>query len=185
MNHLVGQFVSSCPNQVKFHGLHRQGFNQTDLHGSDLAISVIKGKFRKIAFFQLKRIVGDRVRLERTEVSDAMQSGFPRNCFFTLAADPSTFDFRLDAVEPRWQNWGDGRGGAAAATRTLDPAGWTGVRAWTRDWLACRVGAVSAENFENAEAAIIDPKLDGRRRWLPSLLVRVELPDEFDEYGWE
>src|SRR5438045_1750153 len=72
MNHLSGQFMRGCPANVQIHGLHRQGHSNVDLHGSDFAISVTKGDFRKIAFIQLKRNIAGKAKLEWSEVNDAM-----------------------------------------------------------------------------------------------------------------
>lgn len=105
MNQVVKEFRRNCPGNVQLFGLHRQGNNCADLHGSDLAISVTKGNFRKIAFFQVKRILNGSVDLEYDQLDDAMQSGHPRGMFFILAVDPSTFNIRIGSVEGEFNSW--------------------------------------------------------------------------------
>lgn len=107
-----------------------------------------------MAFFQIKRIVEERVMLRYSEVSRAMSSKLPLGAFFTLAANPSKFDFKVDEVLPRWKDW-PRRSGREQQTQRVDPRNWLNIQDWTRSWLSCTVGSAKPEEFREAEDRII------------------------------
>ena len=198
MNQVVKEFRRKCPGNVQLFGLHRQGNKSADLHGSDLAISVTKGNFRKIAFFQVKRILNRNVDLEHDQLDDAMQSGHPRGMFFILAVDPATFDIRVGSVETEFNNWPTTttrrKNGAPGRqlSRQVSVTGWDQIKPWVSKWLLCTVGGMTRAQFEAAEKAVenglsedaqLGRQADGAR-WLPSLLVKVALPEGYRDHDW-
>lgn len=177
MNHILGEFKRSCPNNVTLFGLHRQGVGpkggQVDLHGSDFAIGVTKGRFRKIAVFQTKRIIAGRVSLEFSQLDDAMKSGLPTQSLFVLAADPSSYDFRICAVETIHANWPSNQG-----SQRQNPSSWATLRPWTKDWLECRIGALNDAEFQSAQTSLTGQVVADNRRWWPSAFMKIALPND-------
>ena len=75
--------------------LHRQGANQVDLFGSDLAVTVDfnDGQFIKTAFFQLKRSSELHVQLERQQLDDATRVSAVGDRSFVFAVDDERLCF--------------------------------------------------------------------------------------------
>lgn len=200
MNNLVREFRAGCPKFVDVHCLHRQGTSSKDLHGSDLAISVTKDAFRKIAFFQVKRIDKGHVELEHRQLLDAIQSGHPACAFFILAVDPdpSNCEIRIGEVEIELNAWPKRltprKNGAPGPqlSRSVPVAKWDDIATWTSKWLQCTVGRVTRQEFVAAEQAVIagltpsEQLVHARRhpRWLPSLLVKFALPEGYRDHDW-
>lgn len=199
MNQVVKEFRRGCPKKnVTLFGLHRQGNNCADLHGSDLGISVTKGNFRKIAFFQVKRILNGQVELEHDQLDDAMQSGHPSGMYFILAVDPATFDIRVGSVESEFNNWPTKQTRRKNGTRgpqmsrQVQVASWDQLKPWVSKWLLCTVGGMTRAQFDAAEQAAETglardahvARPTDRPRWLPSVLVKIALPEGYRDYDW-
>jgi hypothetical protein len=193
MNQIVGEFHRSCPNNVQLYGLHRQRQDNADLHGADIAISVSKDNFQKLAVFQIKRILNGKVQLEHEQLSDGMQSGHPRAMFFILAVDPAAFDIRIDSVSSQWNNWPVDPGTKSPRkTKSVPAQNWMQLRPWVREWLLCNVGTITHVDFYNSQQAILTAlqsrpgaRIVARRpRWLPSALVKIALPDGYTDHDW-
>lgn len=173
MNQVLGELHRSCPGNVQLIGLHRKGTNNADLHGSDFAVSVTKGNFRKIAVFQTKRSIDDVVILEYAQLQDAMTSGLPTQSLFILAADPRAYDFRITEVAPLYKAWPGGQ-----ITQQHRPVRWESLRSWAWRWLQCAVGGLDIGEFQQANAALSVDAILQERRWWPSVFLKIVLPDE-------
>lgn len=197
MNHIVGEFRRSCPTNVTIVGLHRQGTNSVDLHGSDLAFSVTKGSFEKLAVFQVKRILNGEVELEYDQLDDAMKSGHPKGVFFILAVDTDTFDIRIGSVESEFRAWPNrltprknGPPGPQISRRVVSSS-WRSLRPWVKDWLQCNVGRISHADFQTTQQDVFN-LLSGpaqvrskpRPKWLPSVLLKIAIPDGDPNLDW-
>lgn len=150
---------------VEHHLLDRRGPNNTDLFGSDIAVTVrVRTPYQemiKTALVQLKVSENFSVELEERQLTDAVINSVTQDISFILAVDReqrgamrTSFVPDLHAAFPRNQ-----------VTHRFDSSAWLPFAPWLYEWLSCHVGKPS------------DPKNPRSiERVLERLLTRISLP---------
>jgi hypothetical protein len=147
--------------------LHRQGENQRDQFGSDLAVTVTldSAQYTKTAFFQLKRSNTYRVPIRRDQLLQATRDPRIGDRSFALAVDEVREGIRLHAVQDLL-----GAFGSTIATKTIDCSAWTGLTQWVLEWLSCNIGLRSNN-------PVVPNSVE-------SLLGGYVVDHTGDDYGW-
>lgn len=178
MNRLTAQFSRrrrSCDvgttspitmfSRVAF--LHRQGENQTDAFGSDLAITVdiAARSFRKTALFQLKISDGFDVRLERSQLHEATENAATADRSFVLVADKTRKGVRVKAACDALEMFQED-----ADTATRNCVEWDTLGQWLSKWLSCDIGVRSdindpSEIEPTLESFVVDAPKDWLSPW--------------------
>lgn len=140
--------------------LHRQGDGNSDLMGSDLAVTLMargsRGFALKTALFQVKKVYDSsgRVKVERGQINQANHSPITAGKAFVLCADPTKECIRIQSTRDLEGRFRDG----ADSHQPIPNAenGWLTVSLWTELWMKCEQGEPS-EPFDRAglEAALI------------------------------
>lgn len=117
--------------------LHRKGIIQTDLYGSDIAVTVYIDQipFAKTAFFQLKISHFYSCSLDIVQINQALTDIRIRNRAFALAIDQNRQGVRiekLDVIEPTFP--------IGQKSKTFDTTTWEFLTLWLHKWLSCDVG---------------------------------------------
>lgn len=120
--------------------LHRQGPNQTDMYGSDLAVTInIDGNtYLKTAFFQFKRAEGYQVTIEKHQLDAAFSVSTVGPRSFIVAADNHRSGIRIRDMHSLNQSFPQGQ-----ATQGVDTSDWQSLTEWFQGWLACTIGPPS------------------------------------------
>lgn len=173
--------------EIKKYLLDRRGPNNTDLYGSDLAITVEvispDAHLAKTAFIQAK--IGDdqTVIIEGRQLDDALVNSFTARRSFTLAADRvRTGALRFESVAAIKSIFPAGQKTAQLSTRH-----WMPVSRWLYEWLSCSVGEPSdtadPRSPENILAAVVrmveTPRVD-----VDDVLREFDLPDVSLPRAW-
>jgi hypothetical protein len=133
--------------------LHRQGPNQTDLYGADLAVTIrVMGEENlvKTALFQLKQSDDFKVTLERKQLEDALIDERIGQRSFVLLADKGRTGVKL-AFAPEILKQFDGR----QKTKEFDASTWMPVTTWLTNWLSCDIGQPSQLNDPNSIESLL------------------------------
>ena len=119
--------------------LHREGVNNTDKYGADLAVTirVDNDSYIKTALFQLKRGSGYQVIVEGQQLQDAYIDKRLGDRSFVLAIDDNRLGIHIKDVKTLLAVKGDQK------TKTHSFHDWTFLTKWLWDWLSCEVGPVS------------------------------------------
>jgi len=143
--------------------LHRQGPKQTDLFGSDLAvtISMPEIEFSKTACFQIKIGSDCKVKIEKRQIEDAkiVKEVFER-CY-VLGVDSDLNSLRLLSVKSIIGKFKHHK------IISADTTGWKSISQWLIDWFTCKEGPMSNINDPNS----IEKQLDR---------YKVKQPDEIE-----
>lgn len=129
--------------EIEKHLLDRRGPNNTDLYGSDLAVTVEvitpNERLAKTAFLQAK--IGDhqRVKIEGQQIDDALINSFTAKRSFVFAADRERAGaLRVESVAAIKSKFP-----ANQATAQLSTEDWRPVAVWLYNWLSCWEGEPS------------------------------------------
>jgi hypothetical protein len=160
--------------ETQFCELHRQGPNQTDLYGSDLAVTVTapaSPTFVKTALLQFKVGERNRVKLEQRQIKDATINKAILDRSFCLAVDQKNKTIRVAPLSSLTSAFSPGN-----ATATLTTELWTRFSEWVLAWLRCSVGPIS----QPSAADSIEKLLENYTIKEPELLAREwDLPPNF------
>jgi len=178
MNRLTAQFTRrrrhcdvgvripiAMTSQVAF--LHRQGKQQTDAYGSDLAITVEipDRNFRKTALFQIKVSEDFCTRLELRQLKEALTDSRTKDRSFLLVADKARQRLRVKAVVDAIPLInGENK------TGQVDCTNWMSVSEWLTKWISCNVGAASDNDESKSvekllQAFVVEPPSDWEMPW--------------------
>jgi hypothetical protein len=166
MNHITGRLnrrrrgcdvgsVTPVSMEARLATLHRQGRNQTDRYGSDLAVTVfVKADgFLKTAFLQFKKTSGDyRATLEFRQLNDAAADPRVLNRSFISVTDEIRAGSRMQLVKDALQGWPGGQ-----ATRSVDASAWDGLVVWMYKWLKCDIGEESNPDKPDRIEVLLEP----------------------------
>jgi hypothetical protein len=127
--------------------LHRKGVNQTDLYGSDIAVTVYIDQipFAKTAFFQLKISHFYSCSLDITQINQAHADMRVWNRAFALAIDQDRQGVRIEklsTIEPTFP--------AGQQSKTFDTTQWEFLTLWLHKWLSCDIGEATDLTDPNA-----------------------------------
>lgn len=163
MNHVTGRLArkrNKCDVGVEIPvglrsevaTLHRQGPNQQDLYGADLAITIYLDSPRiiKTAFFQLKKSQGYSARIERAQIDQAKADSRIHNRSYVPAIDELRDGVRIRHIKDVESEFQPG-----ADSRTVKCAGWQGAAMWARDWFSCDTGPISDPNDPKSVEALL------------------------------
>jgi hypothetical protein len=144
--------------------LHRQGSQQTDAFGSDLAmtIEIPDRNYCKTSLFQMKVSEDFGTRLERRQLEQALADCRTKDRSFVLVADKTRQRMRVKSIIDALQLIQNGK-----ATADVDCADWMTISEWLTKWISCDIGQDSRHD-----------DLRSVERLLQSFVV--EPPD-----GWE
>jgi len=143
--------------------LHRQGPKQTDLYGSDLAVTVTSATtppFVKTAFFQFKIADQNQVRIAAHQLKESAVCSAVFERSFCLAVDPGNGTLRVEPI-PKLRSAFP----ANDMTQTVTTAKWLHFTEWLIGWLHCTIGpwssATDAQSIEKLlqKYAVADPEL--------------------------
>lgn len=144
----------------ELYDLHRKGSGQTDLFGSDFAVTihVEAARLVKTALFQLKLSDENKVMLEGHQLRDASNMELLHKRTFVLAVNPETATFRMESVEKCLKAVKHNH-----SVTTLRTDGWESVTEWVIAWFNCERGLPSS---------LQDPK------GIEALLEHLKMPEE-------
>lgn len=158
--------------------LHRNGTNQTDLYGSDIAVTVYIDQipFVKTAFFQLKISHSYRCSIEMEQILQAISDVRIANRAFALAIDRNRYGVRLEKLSTI-----SGAFSADQQSKTFDTTNWEFLTLWLHKWLSCEIGEVTDLNDSNIIEKLlqkyVDPT-DENKNWISPWGI-----DDFPENG--
>jgi hypothetical protein len=117
--------------------LHRKGVNQTDLYGSDIAVTVYIDQipFAKTAFFQLKISHSYSCSLDISQIRQALADTRIANRAFALAIDQDRQGIRLEKLNTLEATFPAGQ-----QSKTFDTTSWEFLTLWLHKWLSCDIG---------------------------------------------
>jgi len=148
--------------ESKCYILHRRGLKQSDLYGSDLALSlyVENACFLKTAFFQLKKSKKHKLSLEKKQLSASQKHPDIGPNSFVISVDEICAGIRiypaldlLNEIPP------------SNESKSYDTTDWWSLTEWIIKWLSCDVGQDSKPNNKAS---------------VESELSRYTLSDNFD-----
>jgi hypothetical protein len=151
--------------------LHRQGPNQTDAFGSDLAFTLYirPTGFLKTAMFQLKRSADFKATFFRKQLNDALRTPWTADRSFVAGIDELRRDARVGITKSVL-----GAFAPSGKQKTLTLVDWPTVPVWLWKWLNCEIGERSTPgSLASIEAVLAEyaPTQIGRREWLSSDIV--------------
>jgi len=178
MNRLTAQFTRrrrhcdvgvrvpvSMTAKVAF--LHRQGTQQTDAFGADLAITIEipDRNYRKTILFQIKVSEDFLARLERQQLNQALADDRTADRSFVLVADKVRQRMRVKSVRDALGLIQEGN-----ETARVDCAEWMAVSEWLTKWISCDVGPASkADDPRSVEkllqSFVVEPPEDWESPW--------------------
>lgn len=146
--------------------LHRQGAQQIDRYGADLAVTLFSPaqRFAKTSFFQLKKTTSHVTQLERSQLEEAFVDTRIGERSFVFAVDETRLNVRigkgatLRAAFP-----------AEQATHQFDTTEWDSLALWLWSWMSCREAPssdlTSLSAVERLIAELAVPTRPGERLW--------------------
>lgn len=137
--------------------LHRQGKNQTDKYGADLAITIVVNQtYLKTALFQFKKSDNYRAELERSQLRDALINSEIGDRSFVLTIDEARSGVRIASVSELNGQFDDTQKDGAQKTKTFDCSGWTCLSQWIWNWFSCDIGPESDVNQPNNVESLLE-----------------------------
>lgn len=132
------EYPMSC--SVQMANLHRQGDNQADLYGSDLAItfSVDGNTYLKTALFQLKKSSSLKVELKHKQLCEASFCEVIANRSFVVAIDENRQGLRINGLLPLKETFPAGQD-----KHQINTTSWISLTEWLNGWLSCSIGPAS------------------------------------------
>lgn len=134
--------------------LHRQGQNQVDKFGSDLAVTIsVQGNgadYIKTALFQFKKSEMYQLSLERKQLEDSRLD--PRTEFrsFVLAVDEERSGIRINSVKNILADFNSHQ-----ASKSFDCSSWSCLTQWIWNWFSCEIGPISDPNDRESIEALL------------------------------
>ena len=163
-------------SQVAF--LHRQGDDQSDSYGADLAITVDVAtlRFRKTALFQLKVSDAFSVRLERRQLERATMLPIIHDRSFILVAEKARACNRVNLAAAALDLFRNG-----ADTATCNCADWLTLGQWLIRWMSCEVGGIGSIDDPSGiepllQRFVVEPDQDWEHPW-PEAEGTIEYPE--------
>jgi hypothetical protein len=147
--------------RTHLYDLHRHGPNQTDLYGSDLAVTVRSATnppFVKTAFFQFKIAKGNRAKIEARQLKAAAIHPAVFDRSFVFAVDPTNLTIRVEttaSLKPEFP---------PQESMTVGTEQWQPLGGWLLAWLRCTLGPWSSPTDRNSieqllqKYALADPE---------------------------
>ena len=132
--------------------LHRQGTNQTDQYGADLAVTIDinDGQYVKTALFQFKKSETYRLSLERRQLQDAMSDPRTATRSFIFAVDEVRSGIRIKDVKSALADF------SGQETRSFDASTWSCLTQWVLQWFSCDVGPISLPREPNSVEGLLE-----------------------------
>lgn len=155
--------------------LHRKGNNQTDLYGSDIAVTVSVPNlgFLKTALFQLKKCKTLACTLELKQLQDALVDTRIAPRAFVLAVDEDRHVMRIESVQHV-----AGRFSTNQKSKTFDCSVWSGLSIWLHAWLSCAIAPSSIEQDSTSIESMLRRHVVPKR---PRTIWSVEAVQEVDD----
>jgi hypothetical protein len=126
------------------HNLHRQAPNQSDVYGSDFALTIDMAgteRWTKTALFQLKVSQDQKVTLEKEQLGAALMKDLIAQRSFVAAIDRRRCTQRIakteDILAAERHN--------SRKTFTVDAVSWLASSDWVFRWIRCEHGVLSDE----------------------------------------
>jgi hypothetical protein len=132
--------------------LHRQGANQTDEYGADLAVTIeIPDRaYRKTALFQLKVSKDFSAELKRGQLEQSLADDRIKDRSFLLVADKVRQRIRVKSVADTLNLFSYG-----CKSAQINCAEWLGISEWLIKWISCNVGQASCHNDPRSVEALL------------------------------
>lgn len=156
---------------IEHYLLDRRGPQNTDLFGSDIAVTVrVKTPDRdmiKTALIQLKVSENFSVELEGRQLTDAIINSVTQNISFILAVDREQRGaMRVSFAQTLHKAFPSGQ-----KTHRFDSSNWSPFALWLHEWLSCHIGAPSDPKDSRSIEKILE-------RLLPQIRLSQITPEE-------
>lgn len=142
--------------------LHRKGPSQTDLFGSDLAVTIFIEdiNFLKTAFFQFKTGNNFKVSLEKKQLNQATARNDISQRSFVIFVDKENSGVRVKAVSKIIGKFNNKQN-----TKTFDTSNWNFLVQWLWNWLSCNTGPLSEYNDLNSIETLLQQYVKEEEKW--------------------
>jgi hypothetical protein len=142
--------------------LHRKGANQTDLFGSDLAITIFieDTNLLKTAFFQFKTGNNFKVSLEKKQLNQASARSDIYQRSFVIFVDKENLGIRIKPVPKIIGTFNNKQN-----TKTFNTLNWNFLIQWLWNWLSCSTGPSSDRNDPNSIESLLQHYIPEGEKW--------------------
>lgn len=142
--------------------LHRKGPNQTDLFGSDLAITIFieDANFLKTAFFQFKTGDNFKVSLEKKQLNQATARNDISQRSYVIFVDKENSGVRIRSVPKIISEFNNKQN-----TKTFNTSNWNFLIQWLWNWLSCKTGPLSERNDPNSIETLLQQYVTEEEKW--------------------